>query len=73
MQSQLLLSCNCIFSECENISLNVVSFSTAGFQPHTEMRTAHHMLLFGCSVPGEVAWANNEKFWYVCKYACITQ
>ena len=45
--------------------MNFVSFSTAGFEPHAEMHTAHHMLLFGCPAPGEVALANDGQFWYV--------
>jgi len=35
----------------------------AGFEPHDEMHTAHHMLLFGCPALGEVALASNGKFW----------
>ena len=51
--------------------LNCVSFSTAGFEPHAEMHTAHHMLLFGCPAPAEVALANDGKFWYVYNDNCI--
>lgn len=41
-------------------------FVTAGFEPHAEMHTAHHMLLFGCGAPAKMALANEGKFWYVC-------
>ncbi|KAL9986000.1 hypothetical protein ACROYT_G000053 [Oculina patagonica] len=35
----------------------------AGFEPHAEMHTAHHMLLFGCRAPAKMALANEGKFW----------
>lgn len=35
----------------------------AAFEPHAEMHTAHHMLLFGCPAPAEDALANDGKSW----------
>ena len=28
------------------------------------MHTAHHMLLFGCQVPADMAFSRDGKFWY---------
>ena len=40
-------------------------FFSVGYRPSAEMHTAHHMLMFGCQVPAEMAMANNGEYWYV--------
>ena len=48
------LSCVCL---CLCLSLSLFS---AGFEPHGNMTTAHHILLYGCEEPGDT-----RKVWYV--------
>ena len=40
-------------------------FFLVGYKPSAEMHTAHHMLMFGCQVPAEMAFAKDGEYWYV--------
>ena len=40
-------------------------FFLVGYKPSAEMHTAHHMLMFGCQVPAEMAFAKEGEYWYV--------
>ncbi|KAJ7339645.1 hypothetical protein OS493_006052 [Desmophyllum pertusum] len=48
---------------CTAVDLRQKKAYIAGFNPHAEMHTAHHMLLFGCQVPAEMALASKGQFW----------
>ncbi|XP_064608312.1 peptidylglycine alpha-hydroxylating monooxygenase-like [Liolophura sinensis] len=40
---------------CHSIKMNKTATYITGFVPHAQMETAHHMLLYGCSEPGDDA------------------
>ncbi|XP_022792772.1 peptidylglycine alpha-hydroxylating monooxygenase-like isoform X2 [Stylophora pistillata] len=48
---------------CTAVDLRNKKTYIAGFKPHAEMHTAHHMLLFGCPTPGQNALASEGKYW----------
>ncbi|XP_031553480.1 peptidyl-glycine alpha-amidating monooxygenase B-like isoform X3 [Actinia tenebrosa] len=43
---------------CTSMKVSDADTYIVGYNPHAEMHTAHHMLLFGCEVP-----ASQEKSW----------
>nr|AAC47825.1 peptidylglycine alpha-hydroxylating monooxygenase [Calliactis parasitica] len=43
---------------CTSLKIDNPQTYIVGYQPHAEMHTAHHMLLFGCEYP-----PSQDKFW----------
>ncbi|KAK2563008.1 Peptidyl-glycine alpha-amidating monooxygenase [Acropora cervicornis] len=48
---------------CTAVNLGKRKQYIVGFKPFAEMHTAHHMLLFGCQVPADMAFSRDGKFW----------